>query len=44
MKAAEQQGSATATRERIRAMVTSERLGEHLVTRVLGRELGLTKE
>ncbi len=44
MKAAEQQGSATATRDRIRTMLASERLGEQLVTRVLGRELGLIKE
>jgi hypothetical protein len=41
MQAAEQQGRAPETRERIRAMVTGETFGERFVTRILGRELGL---
>jgi hypothetical protein len=42
MKAAEQQGSAEATRQRIRTLVASETFGERFVTKILGRELGLS--
>jgi hypothetical protein len=42
MTAAEQQGSAAETRERIRAMLAGETFGERFVTKVLGRELGLS--
>lgn len=43
MKAAEQQGSAPETRERIRTMLVGETFGERFVTKVLGREFGLSK-
>ncbi len=43
MKAAEQQGSAAETRQRIRTMVAGETIGERFVTRILGRELGFPK-
>jgi hypothetical protein len=43
MQAAEQQGSAAETRERIRTMVAGETFGERFVTKVLGRELGISK-
>jgi hypothetical protein len=42
MQAAEQQGCAAETRERIRAMLAGETFGERFVTNVLGRELGLS--
>jgi hypothetical protein len=42
-KAAAQQGSVAETRERIRTMVAGETFGERFVTRILGRELGLSK-
>ena len=41
MKAATQQGSATATQERIRELVATETFGERFVTKILGRELGI---
>lgn len=41
MKAATQQGSAAATRERIRELVATETFGERFVTKILGRELGI---
>jgi hypothetical protein len=41
MKAAERQGSAAATRERVRALLASEATHERFVTRILGREIGL---
>jgi hypothetical protein len=44
MKAAERQGSAEATRQRIRNLVASETFGERFVTKILGRELGLTNK
>ena len=43
MKAATQQESAEATRERIRELVAAETFGERFVTKILGRELGLGK-
>jgi hypothetical protein len=43
IKAAEQQGRTSETRERIRAMVADETFGERFVTRILERELGLAK-
>jgi hypothetical protein len=39
MKASTQQGSAAATRERIRELVATETFGERFVTKILGREL-----
>lgn len=42
MQAAERQRSAAETRERIRAMLAGETFGERFVTKVLGRELGLS--
>jgi hypothetical protein len=44
MKAAERQGSAEATRQRIRTLVAGENSSERFVTKILGRELGLTKK
>ena len=44
MKAAERQGSAEATRKRIRNLVASETFGERFVTKILGRELGLSEK
>lgn len=43
MKAAENIEIADQTRERIRALVAKETPGEHFVTRVLGRHLGLSR-
>lgn len=42
MKAAAQQGSAAETREHIRTMLATETFGERFVTKILGRELGLS--
>jgi hypothetical protein len=42
MKAAEHHGSKAETRERIRTMLAKETFGERFVTKVLGRELGLS--
>jgi len=42
MKAAEQHGSAPATREHIRTMLAGETFGERFVTKILGREVGLS--
>jgi hypothetical protein len=44
MKAAERRGSAAATRQRICALVSSETFGERFVTKILGRELGLSRK
>jgi hypothetical protein len=41
LAAAERHGSAGDVRERIRKLVAAEGLGDHFVTKVLGRELGL---
>ena len=42
MKAAEHAGAASQTEERIRALVAAESYGERFVTKVLGRQLGLS--
>ena len=44
MKAAEQQGSAAATQNRMRELVATETFGDRFVTKILGRELGLAKQ
>jgi len=44
MKAAERQGSVEATRQKIRNLVASETFGERFATKILGRELGLSKK
>jgi len=44
MKAAAAQGSVETTRQRIRTLVASETFGERFVTKVLGRELGLSRK
>lgn len=44
MKAAERQGTAEATRQRIRTLVARESSGERFVTKILGHELGLPKK
>ena len=44
MKAAAPQGSVETTRQRIRTLVASETFGERFVTKVLGRELGLSRK
>jgi hypothetical protein len=42
MKAAERQGSTEATRQRVRKLAARETFGERFVTKILGRELGLS--
>ncbi len=42
MKAAENAGCADEAQQRIRELVTKETFGDRFVTRILGRELGLT--
>ncbi len=42
MKAAENAGRADETRRRIRELVSRESFGEHFVTKILGRQLGLS--
>jgi serine protease inhibitor len=42
MKAAENAGCAEQTQERIRDLVSRETFGERFVTKVLGRQLGLS--
>ena len=42
MEAAENAGCADQTRQRIRDLVDRETSGEHFVTRVLSRQLGLS--
>jgi tetratricopeptide (TPR) repeat protein len=41
MKAAEKLGRAGEVRDKVRTLAATETLGEHFVTRILGRELGL---
>jgi len=43
MKAAKNAGCKTETFERVRKLVAGEVSGDHFVTRVLGRELGLNQ-
>ena len=42
MKAAENAGCADETQQRIRDLVTNESFGERFVTKILGRQLGLS--